>query len=91
VSEDRRRARVAWVAIGIAVGFLGLAIWGLAELASHLARRHPDWASLLHEFMQDFAWLPLMAAAWWVKIRVEDWLKGTGQSRSVAVGLPMSS
>ena len=79
MNESRRRARVAWVAwvaIGVAVAFLGLSIWGLVEAASHLGRRHPDWADLLREFAQDFAWLPLMAAAWWVKIWAEDWLNG---------------
>jgi len=41
-----------------------------------LSRRHPGWGDVLHEFVQDFAWLPLMAAAWWIKTRVQDWLNG---------------
>lgn len=76
MNDERRRARVQWVAIGIALAFLCLSIWGLVEAASHLGRRHPELADLLREFAQDFAWLPLMAAAWWIKIRVEDWLNG---------------
>ena len=64
------------MAIGIAVAFLILAVAGLALVASHFSRYHSGWREAIPEAIQDVAWLPLMAAAWWIKIRVEDWLNG---------------
>ena len=76
MNEERRRARVQWVAIGAAAAFLGAGIMCLAYIAAHFARYHSGWREMIPEAIQDLAWLPLMAAAWWIKIRVEDWLNG---------------
>lgn len=76
MTEERRRARTAWVAICIAIAFLVLAGAGLARVASHFSQYHSGWREVVPGTIQDFAWLPLMAAALWVKIRVEDWLNG---------------
>ena len=76
MSSERRRARVQWAAIGTAVTFLVLAIVGMAYAASHFAQYHSGWREAIPELIQDIAWLPLLFATWWIKIRVEDWLTG---------------
>jgi hypothetical protein len=76
MTEGRRRARVEWVAIAIAGAFLVLAVIGLAYLAAHFSRYHSGWREAVPEVIQDVAWLPLLIAAWWIKIRVEDWVNG---------------
>jgi hypothetical protein len=76
MNDHRRRARVEWVAIGIAGAFLLLSGIGLAFVASHFSRYHSGWREAIPEVIQDVAWLPPMASDWWVKIRVEDWLNG---------------
>ena len=77
MSEDRRRARVEWVAIGIAGAFLVLAITGLGFIAWHFSHYHAGWREAVPEAIQHFGWMPTMGAAWWIKIRVEDWLSGS--------------
>ena len=76
MSDERRRARIAWMAIGVAVAFLALGVVALAFVASYFSRYHSGWREAIPEAVRDVAWLPLMAAAWWIKIRVEDWLNG---------------
>jgi hypothetical protein len=76
MTEERRRARVEWVALAAAATFLGFAIFGLAEAAAYLSRLHAEWAEGLHELLQDVAWAPLMFGAWRIKVTVQDWLNG---------------
>lgn len=76
MTDQRRRARVAWVAIGVAITILALGIVWLAYFASYFSRYHSGWREADPKAIQDLASLPLMAAAWWIKICLEDWLNG---------------
>ena len=65
----------------MAIAFLALGVVGLGFVASYFSRYHSDWREAIPEAVRDVGWLPLMAAAWWIKIRVEDWLDGAGFKR----------
>ena len=69
MNDERERARIERVAIGVASALLLLTVIDFAYAASYFSRFRSGSREAIPEAVQDVAWLPLMAAAWWVKIR----------------------